>query len=243
MNLRDKVFIVTGVARIGKDVAQGLAARGAKLTITYLHHEPDVSRLTTDAVVSFVQADLSQLSDVTRVVAHTTAHYGRLDGLIHMAATYQRTPWNTVSEHNWDEAMNAIAKSTFLLSKAVGDHLLNKASEDAIKGKIITISDWSVLTVPYKDYLPYNVAKVAVIGLTKSLAKELAPTITVNCVAPGPILKPASKSDKEAGEVLSHTPLARWGGARAIAEAVLYLLDADFVIGQVLYVDGGRSIA
>ncbi len=193
--------------------------------------------------MSFVQADLSQLSDVTRVVAHTKAHYGRLDGLIHMAATYQRTPWNTVSEQNSDEAMNAIAKSTLLLSKAVGDYLLTNVSEDAIKGKIITISDWSVLTAPYKDYLPYNVLKAAVIGLTKSLAKELAPTITVNCLAPRPILKPANLSAKDAGEVLDRTPLARWGGARAITEAVLYLLDADFVTGQVLYVDGGRSIA
>lgn len=144
------MFIVTGVARIGKAVAQGLAGRGAKLTITCRHHEPDVSPLTTDAVVSFVQADLSQLSDVTRVVAHIKAHYGRLDRSIHMAVTYQRTPWNTVSEQNWDETMNAIANSTFLLSKAVGDHLLTNVSEDAIKRKILTISDWSVLTPPIK---------------------------------------------------------------------------------------------
>jgi pteridine reductase len=241
MNLQNKVLILTGAARIGKAVAQALADRDARLTITYLHDPPDLKMLNTE--VLFVQADLTQSTDVTRVIARTKAHYGRIDGLIHMAAIYSATPWKTLREHDWDENMNVIAKSTFLLAKAVGDHLLTNDSEGDIKGKIITISDWSVLSAPYKSYLPYNVAKTAVVGLTKSLAKELAPAITVNCIAPGPILKPAGLSEDESRKVLSKTPLARWGGAHVITEAILYLLAADFVTGQVVYVDGGRSIA
>ena len=127
------------------------------------------------------------------------------------------------------------------MSKAVGDQLLKNPGD--IKGKIILFSDWSVQSQPYKDYLPYNVAKSAVEGLTKSLAKELAPGVMVNCIAPGPILKPADLPDVENAEALRNTPLGRWGGAYEITKAVLFLIDSDFVTGQVLAVDGGRSLA
>src|SRR6185295_3784517 len=128
-----------------------------------------------------------------------------------------------------------IAKSAFLVAKS--------AAPAMSEGKIVFISDWSVLTQPYKDYLPYNVAKSAIVGLTKSLAKELAPKIHVNCIAPGPILKPDNLSDEDNAEVLKNTPLGKWGGAHEITKAVLYLLDSEFTTGQVLFVDGGRSIA
>jgi len=87
------------------------------------------------------------------------------------------------------------------------------------------------------------VAKSGVVGLTKSLAKELAPAITVNAIAPGPMIKPPDLPDNENEEVLANTPLHKWGGGEEIAKAALYLMDTDFVTGQVLYVDGGRSIA
>ena len=228
MEIKDKVIIITGAARIGVDVANELTKRGAKLAATYLSSEPSVGDLK-------IKADVSKPDEVARVVSETKQKFGRIDGLIHMAAIYPRTPWKTLSEEDWDKNMDVIAKSAFLMSKACADQMDS--------GKIILISDWSVLTQPYKDYLPYNVAKSAVVGLTKSLAKELAPKIMVNCIAPGPILKPAELSDEDNAEVLKNTPLGRWGGAHEITKAVLYLLDADFVTGQVLYVDGGRSIS
>ncbi len=228
MEIKDKVFILTGAARIGVDVAKELTARGAKLTTTYLTTESDVGDLK-------IKADVSKPDEVARVVSETKAKFGRIDGLIHMAAIYQKTPWKSLAEADWNKNMDVIAKSAFLMSKAAGDEMTI--------GKIILISDWSVLTQPYKDYLPYNVAKSAIEGLTKSLAKELAPKIMVNCIAPGPILKPADLSDADNAEVLKNTPLGKWGGAHEITKAVLYLLDSDFVTGQILYVDGGRSIA
>jgi pteridine reductase len=228
MELQGKVFILTGAARIGVDVANQLFDRGAKLAVTYLTGKPVVGDLQ-------IQADVSKQAQVAKVVAKTKQAFGRIDGLIHMAAIYKSSPWKTLSEKDWDLNLNVIAKSAFLMSKAVADRMT--------AGKIIMISDWSVLTQPYKDFLAYNVAKSAVVGLTKSLAKELAPKITVNCIAPGPILKPDGLSKKDNAEVLKNTPLGRWGGANEISKAVLYLLDADFVTGQVLYVDGGRSIA
>ena len=112
-----------------------------------------------------------------------------------------------------------------------------------VKGKMIFFSDWSVLTRPYKDYLAYNVAKSAVVGLTKSLAKELAPNILVNAIAPGPMLRPPDLTEEENKEVLHGTLLKRWGGAEEIVKGVCYLLEADFVTGQILTIDGGRTIA
>lgn len=245
MELRNKVFILTGATRIGKSIASVLASKGANLAVTYLNSKEDAESIVEDSTKSSVkaiavQADVSKGEDVKRLVSQVKNEFGHMDGLIHMAAIYQKTPWETLSESDWDKNLNIIAKSAFLLSKAVSDEFLK--NEGDMKGKIILISDWSVLRSPYKDYLPYNVAKSAVVGLTLSLAKELAPSILVNCIAPGPILKPPNLSSSENEEALSRTLLNRWGGAEEIARAVEYLLEADFVTGTVLTVDGGRSI-
>ncbi len=224
----NKVIILTGAARIGVDVGKTLLEKNTKLAVTYFNTKPDFGD------VLYIKADLSNPNEVVRVVNETKKAYSKIDGLIHMAAIYPRTPWKSVTENDWDTNMNVIAKSAFLLSRAISDSMND--------GKIIFFADWSVLNQPYKDYLPYNVAKSAIIGLTKSLAKELAPKITVNAIAPGPILKPADLSDEDNAEVLKNTPLERWGGEHEITKAVLYLLDTDFVTGQILYVDGGRSI-
>ncbi len=229
MELNNKVIILTGAARIGADVAKSLLEKDVKLAVTYRTSKPDLG-----PEVLYLKADLVLAVDVKSVVDETKKHFGQIDGLIHMAAIYERIPWSSVTEADWDKNMDVIAKSAFLMSKAVADNMT--------AGKIIHIADWSVLNQPYKDYLPYNVAKSAVIGLTKSLAKELAPNITVNAIAPGPILRPSDLTDEDNAEVLKNTPLERWGGSEEITKAILYLLEADFVTGQVLYVDGGRSI-
>ncbi|OGD34159.1 hypothetical protein A2988_01630 [Candidatus Azambacteria bacterium RIFCSPLOWO2_01_FULL_46_25] len=256
MDIKNKTIILTGAARVGKSVAKMLGERGANLVITYLRSkkEADVMCEKCKEVGSQaieVCADLSKAHDIANVVREAKRAFGRIDGLVHMAASYPRTPWETLTEEDWERTMDVIAKSTFLLGKMVGDELLknegdhvrvNGGTTGRVKGKIITISDWSVLTRPYKDYLPYNAAKAAVEGLTKALAKELAPHVLVNAIAPGPILAPPGLTDEENAEVLSHTPLARWGGPDEIAKAVLYFFDADFVTGVVLPVDGGRTI-
>lgn len=232
MNLKDKVFIVTGVARIGVDVANALSQRGVKLAVSYFGTEPTIGDLK-------VKADLSKPEDVANLVTQAKKQFGRIDGLIHMAANYKRTPWDQLNVDTLRESMHPILRSAFLMSKAVGDELLKNPET----GRIVLFSDWSVNTQPYKEYLPYNVAKSAIEGLTKSLAKELAPKVLVNCIAPGPILKPADLPEEENAEAMKNTPLERWGGAEEITKAVLFLLDSDFVTGQILRVDGGRSIA
>ncbi len=188
-----------------------------------------------------VQADVSKREDVARLVAAAKEKFGSVDAVIHMAAIYEKSPWDVLDEKHWDKNMNVIAKSTFLVGKIAGDEMLKNNGD--IKGKIIFFADWSVLTRPYTEYLAYNAAKAAVVGLTKSFAKELAPGVLVNAIAPGPMLRPPDLTDAENEEAMAGTPLKRWGGADEIAKGVLYLLDADFVTGQVLTIDGGRTIA
>ncbi len=237
MELKNKVIILTGVARIGLDVARGLAEQGAKLAVTYMSTQPDLRALKVD--ILYIKADLTSEEDVKRVIQETKEKFGKIDGLVHMAANYPRAKFNELNDATWNEAMRPIARTAFLMSTAVGAELLKNENN----AKIILFSDWSVQSQPYKDYLAYNVAKSAVEGMTKSLAKELAPKVQVNCIAPGPILKPADLSDAENAEVMKNTPLEKWGGAEEITKAVMYLMDADFVTGQILVVDGGRSIA
>lgn len=246
MDLKGKTVILTGARRIGKSVALALAKKEINLVLTYLSESSEIEALCKEcqnlgANTLSVQADLSKAGDVSNLVSKTVEKFGTVDILVHMAAIYPKTPWETLSEADWDKNMDIIAKSTFLTCKAAGDQMLKNDGD--IKGKIITISDWSVLRSPYIDYLPYNSAKAAVIGLTVSLAKELAPSITINNIAPGPMIKPPDLTEQENEEVLNKTPLKRWGGGEEIAKAVLYLLDADFVTGVILPVDGGRSIA
>jgi pteridine reductase len=235
MDLKNKTIIVTGAARIGKFVVEKLLAAGANLAVSYRTEKPDFGAEN----ILYIQADLSNYKEVESMVGQAVHRFGSIDGLVHMAATYERVPWGNLSPETWDSSMNAIAKSAFLTSKYAADEMLRNNTE----GKIVLISDWSVLTQPYKDYLPYNAAKAAVEGLAKSLAKELAPKIAVNAIAPGPIIKPPDLSDAENEEVLANTPLKIWGGGEEIAKAIMFLLDSDFTTGQILYIDGGRSIA
>ncbi len=240
MDLNNKTIIITGAARIGQEVARQLKEKGANLVIAYFKDEKE-------AALGFgVQADVSKKEDVERVVQAAKKEFGKVDGIVHMAAIYERSPWDALDEKAWDKNMNVIAKSAFLFGKILGDEMLKEAASAKSFGepkKMIFFSDWSVLARPYKDYLAYNAAKSAVVGLTKSFAKELAPHVLVNAIAPGPMLRPPDLTDKENEEVLAGTLLKRWGGAEEIARAVVYLLESDFVTGQVLTVDGGRSIA
>ncbi len=235
MELKNKTFILTGAARIGQNIAEKLNVQGANLIITYFKNPEEAGPFGVG-----VQADVSKKEDVMKLVEAAKNKFGQINGVIHMAAIYERSPWEVLDENHWEKNMNVIAKSAYLLGKIAGDEI--KKNQEDIKGKIIFFSDWSVLTRPYKDYLPYNAAKSTIIGLTKSFAKELAPHVLVNAIAPGPILRPPGLTDQENEEVLAGTLLKRWGGPEEITKGVMYLLESDFITGSVLTIDGGRTI-
>lgn len=236
MNLQGKTIIITGAARIGQTVAEYLKERGANLVITYLKSEAEAGNFGLA-----VKADVSKKEDIENVIAAAKKEFGSVDGLVHMAATYEEVAWENLDEDAFNRSMDVIAKSAFLFGKLLGDEMLK--NEGDVKGKMIFFSDWSVLNRPFKNFVAYNAAKSAVVSLTKSFAKELAPSILVNAIAPGPILMPPDFTDEDNQRVLEKTPLQRWGGAEEISKGVCYLMEADFVTGQILTIDGGRTIA
>src|SRR3989344_1430396 len=172
MDINGKTILITGAARIGQEVAKALREKGANIAIAYFNNPKEAEGWDFG-----VQADVSKKEDVAKVIKEVTKKFGKIDGLVHMAAIYEKSPWNELSEENFEKNMNVIAKSAFLFGKLLGDHMKENGS-----GKMIFFSDWSVLARPYTEYLAYNMAKSAVVGLTKSLAKELAPHVLVNCI-------------------------------------------------------------
>lgn len=236
MDLAGAGALVTGGRRLGASVAAALARRGARVSLS--------SRRPLDAApepnVVVTRADLTDAGACRRLVDDTAASLGRLDVLVNMASSYVSRPFAELDASDWDRALAVDARAAYLCALAAAPHLRAGG-----RGRIVNVSDWVASSgrPRYRGYLPYYVAKAAVIGLTEALALELAGDgILVNAVAPGPIRPPEGASPGEAAAVERETPLGRWGGDRAIAAAVLSLVESDFVTGETLRVDGGRHL-
>jgi NAD(P)-dependent dehydrogenase (short-subunit alcohol dehydrogenase family) len=187
-----------------------------------------------------LQADLRQPADCARVVEETVARLGRLDVLVNMASVYAEIRFDDLTVEDWENALNIDLRAAFLCSRAAVPHLRRAGG-----GRIVNFSDWIARSgrPRYQGYLPYYVAKHAVIGLTEALALELASDgILVNAIAPGPILAPEGTTDEELRTVERATPLGRWGGAEELAKAVIALIESDFITGETVRVDGGRHV-
>jgi len=244
MTIEGRVVLVTGGAkRIGRAIALSLAKRRARIVISYRASARDARRTAKELQqhgapqALAVRADLSRPADVRRLMDRTRQRFGGLDVLINSAANFERTPFATLSERDWDAALNTNLKGPFLCA-LYASRLMRRRG-----GKIINLADWAGVR-PYRDYLPYCVSKSGVIGLTKALAKELAPSIQVNAIAPGPILPPPDMTAAERARVIRRVPLARWGSPQDIANTVLFLIEGtDFMTGSVVFVDGGQLIA
>lgn len=244
MELKGKVALVTGGAkRVGRAISLALARRGANVAITYQRSKAEATQTVQDiertgSKACAVAGEVSQAGDVERMVAEVLRTFGRIDVLVNNAAVFFKTPFDTVSEQDWDLTIDTNLKGTFLFAKYVGTLMLRQGA-----GKIINIGDWSGIR-PYKDYLPYCVSKAGVIALTKGLARTLAPMVQVNCVAPGPILLPEDMPEEERQQVIAGTPLKRVGSPEDIARTVVFLVEgSDFITGAILPVDGGRLVA
>ncbi len=245
MDLRDRVALVTGVKRIGAVVSRELAAKGASVALAY-----NTSKSEAEEAVRAIrekggraaafQADVTKAEACDELVARTVTELGRLDVLINMASLYRSKPFDELSERDWDANLAVDLKAAFLCARAAVPHM-----RAAGGGRIISISDWLARSgrPRYPGFLTYYVAKTGVIGLTEALALELAPAnILVNAIAPGPILAPPGTTEDESAAVEKATPLGRWGGEGEIAKAVLFLIDTDFVTGEIIRVDGGRHL-
>lgn len=245
MELNGKTALVTGAAkRIGRAVALGLARRRANIVVHYRGSAVDAHRtvaeikaLGVDALA--VRADQSNARQVREAVARAIKHFGGIDVLVTSAAMYKRTPFDTLTERDWDSHLDVNLKGPFLFALEVGRHMKRRKRA----GKIILFADWAAIR-PYADYLPYCVSKAGVICLTKSLAKALAPRVQVNAIAPGPVLLPTDVSLRERRAIINATLVKRIGNPQDIVNSVLFLIEGgDFITGHTLVVDGGRLIA
>ncbi len=242
MELKGKTALVTGGAkRIGKEIALALARKGVHLLLHY-HSSESEARKTAEEIkplgarCQLLRADLAKTEELLKMVQEATRHEKSVDVLINSASLFYKTPFKTVQESDWDKLMDTNLKGPFILSKEIG----NKMAEGT-GGKIINITDWSGIR-PYKDYAPYCASKGGLITLTKSLARDLAPKVQANAIAPGPVLLPPDFTEEEKQAVIRKTVLGRVGDPSDIANAVIFLLENDFINGTVLVVDGGRSI-
>ena len=245
MELTGKAALLTGGRRMGVALASRLASAGADVALAYRHSRDEAERGAAAVRAAgragiALQADLAVPSAAEALVGETVASFGRLDIVVHLASTYRRTPFDKLTDDDWTAALEIDLLAAFRVAHAAVPHL-----RAAGGGRIVTISDWTAASgrPRYAGYLPYYVAKRAVIALTEALALELAADqILVNAVAPGPILPPEECEAEEIAAVESATPLGHWGGADALSSAVVDLIRSDFVTGETLRVDGGRHV-
>jgi len=245
MTLEQRVVLLTGPRRIGAEVAKRVASRGADVALSYnqSRREAETAAAAIRALgrrAVCIQADLSAGPACEHLVEATVRQLGRLDVLVNMASMYAATPFDELTEAAWDRGLAVDLKAAFLCARAAVPHM-----RAAGGGRVINIADWLPASgrTHYKGFLPYYVAKSGVIALTEALALELAGDgILVNAVAPGPILAPPDAGDEEVRAVERATPLGRWGGEAEIVKAVLFLIETDFVTGEVIRVDGGRHL-
>ena len=248
-DLSGKAYLVTGAARrVGAAIARRLHGAGGSVLIHYGRSRVEAEALATELNALRVGSamvhglDLSDTDGLNALVGAAVGAFGRLDGLVNNASSFYPTPLGGITTAQWDELLASNLKAPLFLAQAAASELKKSG------GAIVNIVDIHA-DRPLKDHVVYTTAKAGLAGLTRALALELAPQVRVNGVAPGAINWPDSAAAAaqfplaERARILSTTPLQREGGEDEVAKAVIYLMsDAGYITGQILAVDGGRSI-
>ncbi|MCZ7573370.1 MAG: SDR family oxidoreductase [Ardenticatenaceae bacterium] len=243
MNPAGKVALITGAAhRVGKAIAVELADAGANIVLAY--HGATLEAAATQAelealgvVVVPVAADLHRPAEVEWLAQTALKEFGRVDILVNSAASYRRTPLDTLSLEEWETVLGLNLTAPMWLARTLAPTM--RTQPEAV---IVNVADLSA-QVPEPNLLAHSVAKAGLVALTKALAIDLAPTVRVNAVMPGAVIPPPHFTDKEIERTAQATLLGRWGGGAAVARAVRFLVEDDFATGSVVRVDGGESLA
>jgi pteridine reductase len=244
--VQGKVVLITGGAkRVGAAICRRLHAAGASLMLHYRASAGEARLLQAELnharadSVALIQADLLDIGKLPSIVEQTLARFGRLDGLVNNASSFFPTPMGDITPEAFHDLIGTNLAAPLFLAQAAAPALRRA------QGAIVNLADIHAER-PLKNYVVYSVAKAGLVGLTRSLARELAPDVRVNAVAPGPVLWPDDDSFDELARqrIISNTPLRREGTPEDIAGAVHYLLaEAMYVTGDTICVDGGRHIA
>jgi pteridine reductase len=241
--LEGKAALVTGAARrIGAELARALHGAGASIVLHYRSSANSAAELASSlnairprSAVT-LRADLLETPGIARLAADATAAFGRLDILVNNASSFFPTPLGRIEERHWDDLVGTNLKAPLFLAQAAARDL------KAARGLVVNLVDIHAQR-PLRDYPVYSIAKAGLVALTRSLARELAPEVRVNAVAPGPVLWPEPIDPDLQREIISRTLLKRAGSPLDVARAVLFFAkDAPYVTGQILAVDGGRSL-
>ena len=239
--LVDRVALVTGAGiRVGQAIAVMLGARAMRVVVHY-----NGSREGADDTVRMieqggghaiaVQADLAQPDGPDALIDRVLAEYGALDALVNSAAIMLRTPVGEVAVSEWDTMFAINTRAPFFLAQRAAPALARA------RGSIVNIADLAAFET-WPAYVPHGITKAAVVQMTRALAHALAPDVRVNAVAPGVVMLPEGWKPEDGEHLRRTTPLARLGSAEDVAQAVVYLLEAEYVTGEVIRVDGGRHI-
>ncbi len=240
MDLRGaNVFITGGAHRLGRAIGLRLAEAGANVAFTYLASAAAAEKTQRDleqrgARVLALRADAADEAQMSRVIARVQRGFGGIDLFVANAGVFRRTPLASATPADWDDMLRLNFATCRVPAERIGA-LMRKQGH----GAIVALGDVAALQ-PWADYVPYCVAKRAVVALAMQLARRLAPQVRVNVIAPGPVLMPADFPAAARRSEIRRTLLRREGCGEDIAAAVQYLAEADYVTGVVLPVDGGR---
>ncbi len=237
MDLAGKTVLITGGARrLGRSLAIHLRQAGCNLVIHYNRSEADASSLQSEIGCRLFQADFAKTS-IKNLQARLKEEIGFVDILVNNASTFSRSDWEDINEDLWENEMAVNLKVPFFLA-----HFFGRQMKANGIGKIISMTDIAAER-SYLSYLPYSIAKSGVVAFTQALARSLAPEVQVNAIAPGTILFPEQMPEELQKTILNKIPLGRTCTIEEFLRTVDFLLtDVDYITGQTIVLDGGRSL-
>ena len=241
MELKGRVALVTGAGRrVGRALALALGRRGATVAVHYGRSRSGAEEVAREiaalgAGAEAFGADLTDPAAPDKLVAAVAAQFGRVDVLVNSAAIMERTPFGDVTPGQWDHIFALNLRAPFFLAQAAAPHLRK------VRGTMVNIADLAAYET-WPGYVPHGLTKSGVVHMTRSLARVLAPDVRVNAIAPGTVLLPDDWRREDEERLNRTTPLGRQGSPEDVAAAMLYLIDAEYVTGETLIVDGGRHV-
>jgi pteridine reductase len=242
MDIEGSVAIVTGSGvRLGRALALALSEQGARLVIHY-HSSAGAARAVIDQIQAAggqaisVQADLGRLEQVRSIVERAADHFGQVDVLVNSAAIFEPGRWEDTDEEMWNRHFAINLKAPFFLSQAFAAHVGRER-----RAHIVNIADWRGAR-PADDHVAYTLTKAGLIAMTESLALALAPNIQVNAVAPGAILPPPDEDQAYLERIAQGIPARGAGSPEDVARALIFLLQSDYVTGELVFVTGGQHL-
>lgn len=242
MDINGKVALITGSSkRIGREIALELARRGANIAIHYRSDEAgalETQRLALEhgGKAEVFYAELTNPEDVARMFTDLETRLGGLDILVNSASVFDPGVFEAATPEFWSSQMDSNAKAPFFVAQRSSALMQQRGH-----GKIVNLVDVAGEIV-WPGYLTYSISKAALIAVNRGLAKALAPDIQVNGVAPGPVLFPEYYTQDQKQAAVERTLLKRAGSARDIVNAVVFLIENDYITGEVIHVDGGRHL-